>query len=77
MESSVWPRIVLAVLTVLVLCYLGQSLAQGQAEAQGPRSTVRAWLSRYRNAFWCYGLFLAFLLNGLLQYVQGRGSINP
>ncbi len=62
MESSVWPRSVLAVLTVLVLCYLGQSLRKCRIEAREPRSTVRAWLSRYRNAFWCYGLFLIFLL---------------
>ena len=62
MESSVWPRIVLAVLTVLVLCYLGQSLRGGHAQDRRTPSTVRAWLSRYRNAFWCYGLFLAFLL---------------
>ena len=62
MESSIWPRIVLAVLTALVLCYLGQSLRQKPAGGRQSSTTFGTWLSRYRNALWCYGLFLAFLL---------------
>ena len=63
MESTVWPRIILAALTLLALVYLGQSLGRASTQGSGASRGLRAWLSRYRNAFWCYGLFLAFLLS--------------
>jgi hypothetical protein len=63
MESTVWPRIILAALTVLTLVYLGQSLrGMSPGDSEAPLS-VRAWFVRYRNAFFCYGLFLVFLLS--------------
>lgn len=62
MESTVWPRIILAALTLLTLIYLGQSLRRVSTEPTGEPAGLRTWLVRYTNAFWCYGLFLAFLL---------------
>jgi hypothetical protein len=61
MESTVWPRIILATLTGLALVYLGQSLRAAPEEGAA-RLSLRTWITRYKNAFWCYGLFLAFLL---------------
>jgi putative tricarboxylic transport membrane protein len=60
--SEVWPRIVLAVLFVLSSIYLIQSVRQGGGGASGDEPRQR-FLSKYRNAFWCYGLFLAFLVS--------------
>ncbi len=57
--ADVWPRLILGVLFVLSAVYLFQSVRKG------PGKTVTheaGFLSRYRNAILCYGLFLAFLL---------------
>ncbi|MBE9553752.1 MAG: tripartite tricarboxylate transporter TctB family protein [Proteobacteria bacterium] len=61
---SVWPRVILSALTVLTVIYLGQSLkgAFGEQETITAGDGFRAWLKRYRNPLWCYGLFLAFLV---------------
>lgn len=65
MGSATWPRAVLTLLTVLVLIYLADSLrgvhaGQEDDEQRGPG--LLGWLAYYRNALWCYALFLAFLL---------------
>ena len=57
--AEVWPRLILAVMFVLSTIYLFQSVRKGPADAGGPKA---GFLSRYRNAILCYGLFLAFLL---------------
>lgn len=57
--ADVWPRIVLAVLFALSTLYLFQSVRMGPDEAAKNKA---GFLSRYRNAFLCYGLFLGFLL---------------
>lgn len=61
---SVWPRVILGALTLLTVIYLGQSLrgAFGEEETDTAGGGFRAWLRRYRNPLWCYGLFLAFLV---------------
>jgi putative tricarboxylic transport membrane protein len=61
MGSEVWPQLILAILFVLSLGYLFQSL-RGDHEA-GPGGGLKGWLGRYRNALSCYGLFLLFLLS--------------
>ena len=59
--SEVWPQLVILVLFVLSLAYLRQSLrGTGGAESAGGGFTV--WIGRYRNALWCYALFLVFLV---------------
>lgn len=63
MESTVWPRIIIAALTGLTLIFLGQSLRKDSVESSGEPRGLGAWLARYKNAFWCYGLFLVFLLS--------------
>ncbi len=57
--AEVWPRLILAVMLALSLVYLVQSMRKGPRAA----ATAKAGLfARYRNALWCYALFLAFLL---------------
>ncbi len=57
--ADVWPRLILAVLAVLSAVYLFQSVRKGPGEMVTHEA---GFLSRYRNAILCYGLFLAFLL---------------
>ena len=65
--AEVWPRIVLFALAVLSAVYLLRSVKQGVPEPvadadPGPRS-LAGRIGRYQNAYWCYGLFLIFLLS--------------
>ncbi len=68
MNSAVWPRAVLAALALASVIYLAQALRGNFAPApeagdEAPRSHgLLTWLASYRNAFFCYGLFLLFLL---------------
>ena len=67
MDSTVWPRIILGALVVTSLIYLWQALrgdiaAQAAQQPESSGGGLAGWLHRYRNAFACYGLFLAFLL---------------
>lgn len=59
MGSEVWPRIILAVLIVLTLAYLAQSLRAGRGTEAAKDDT---WLRRHGNALRCFGLFAVFLL---------------
>lgn len=61
MQSSVWPQVVLVVLTVFSLGLLGQSIVKPRAEA-APTETAPGGLGRYRNALIVYALFFLFLL---------------
>lgn len=68
MNSTVWPRAVLAVLALASVIYLAQALRgtfapAPEADDEIPKNHgLLAWLASYRNAFFCYGLFLLFLL---------------
>lgn len=63
MGSEVWPQLILGVLFVLTLAYLFQSLRKGPDEAPAQEDrTFKGWLYHYRNALWCYVLFLVFLV---------------
>ncbi len=58
--AEVWPQLIITLLFVLSAVYLFQSVRQ---PSRSPDKTPRpGFLARYRNAIWCYGLFLAFLL---------------
>lgn len=67
MQSHVWPRIILVVLAFCSVLYLFRSaVSPEQRDAEDlPEGDggIAGWVSRYRNAFICFGLFLAFLLS--------------
>lgn len=64
LPPSTWPRVILAALTILSLIYLAQSVRRGPdapaADAERPTS-LREWLHHWRNPFWCFALFFAYL----------------
>ena len=65
MGADVWPKIILVPLILCTLAYLARSIRNGpeeSSEAAAPGVTGESLLSRYRNVFICYGLFLVFLL---------------
>lgn len=65
MQSSVWPQVILAALTVACLALLAQAVLRGSTGGETPddgRRGIAGWLLRYRNALIVYGLFLVFLL---------------
>lgn len=68
MGAEVWPRTILIPLILCTLAYLAKSIRAGapesdpgEADADRPAG-LTGWLVTYRNVFYCYGLFLAFLL---------------
>lgn len=62
LSPAAWPRAIIAVLTLLSLGYLVQSLRAGAPETDAERPDFRTWLKSMRNVFWCFALFLAYLL---------------
>jgi hypothetical protein len=65
MGAEVWPRIILALLSVLSLIYLIQSLRSGEVQAStssAPGEAVAGWWGRYQNAIYCFALFFGFLV---------------
>lgn len=61
MPSSVWPQVVLGVLTVFCLVMLGQSVLKPSA-AKPESSGASGGIGRYRNAITVYVLFFLFLV---------------
>lgn len=61
MPSSVWPQVVLGILTVFCLVLLGQSIAKASAPVPEDRAESGG-IGRYRNAITVYILFFLFLL---------------
>lgn len=61
MQSSVWPQIVLGVLTVFCLAMLGQSVLKPSV-AKAESSAGSGGIGRYRNAITVYILFFLFLV---------------
>ncbi|HET7409985.1 MAG TPA: tripartite tricarboxylate transporter TctB family protein [Paracoccaceae bacterium] len=70
LSPSTWPRIILGILTVLELIYLLQSVKQGTAGETGAPAQdaspadegLIAGILGLRNIFWCFALFLVYLL---------------
>ena len=66
LKPSTWPRVILALLALLSLVYLAQSLKgagdQAEIDEDKPRD-VRGWLAYWRNIFWCFALFFAYLVS--------------
>ncbi len=61
MQSSVWPQVVLGVLTVFCLAMFGQSVLKPTI-AKSETSAASGGIGRYRNAITVYILFFLFLV---------------
>jgi hypothetical protein len=65
LSPAAWPRVVVAILTMLSLVYLVQSIRKGVPEAapeeDGPK-TIAEFVAYWRNVFWVFALFLVYLL---------------
>lgn len=59
--AEVWPQLIIGLLFILSLVYLFQSVGGAHAP-EAEQAKPAGFFARYRNAIWCYGLFLAFLL---------------
>lgn len=61
MSSSLWPRAILAPLTLLSLIYLVKSIAEAADVEYPSRGGLTGWVQYYRNPIVCFGLFFVFL----------------
>ena len=65
LSPATWPRVIIAILTVLTLIYLVQSIRMGVPEApleeDGPGS-IAGFIAHWRNVLWVFALFLVYLL---------------
>jgi len=61
---STWPRVIIAVLTLLSLIYLVQSLRAGprNEEARAVPPGLKGFLTYWRNPIVCFAMFFAFLI---------------
>ena len=65
LSPAVWPRVIIAVLTVLTLIYLMQSIRMGVPEApavEDSPGSIAGFVAHWRNVFWVFALFLVYLL---------------
>ena len=66
LSPATWPRVIIAILIVLTLIYLVQSIRRGVPEAppekDGPKS-IAGFVAYWRNVFWVFALFLVYLLS--------------
>ena len=69
LSPATWPRVVVGLLTVLSVIYLVQSIrkgvpapAEGETSPKTDRGGVVGFFAHWRNVFWCFALFLAYLL---------------
>ena len=70
LSPAAWPRTVVGVLALLSLIYLFQSIRRGLPEeperSEGTAETaprgLGQWIAYWRNVFWVFALFLAYLL---------------
>ena len=61
MGSEVWPQAILAILAVLTLIYLAQSVRSTTGVRIGGGDGLRGFVIKYQNALWCYALFTVFV----------------
>jgi hypothetical protein len=66
LSPATWPRVIIAILIVLTLIYLVQSIRRrvpdAPPEADGPWS-IAEFVAYWRNVFWVFALFLVYLLS--------------
>lgn len=65
LRPSTWPRVVLAILTLLSFLYLLQSLREGPSQLVGEHESrppgVAGFFAYWRNPIFCFVMFFAFL----------------
>lgn len=61
MSSALWPRIILAPLTVLSFILLVRSMFQERSEDE-KKGGVGGWLAYYKNPILVFGFFFVFLV---------------
>ena len=61
MSSSLWPRAILAPLTLLSLVYLVKSIVEAADVEYPSRGGLKGWFQYYRSPIICFGLFFVFL----------------
>jgi hypothetical protein len=67
LSPAAWPRTIVGILTLLSLIYLVQSIRRGVPEepvesAENAPRGFGEWFAHWRNVFWVFALFLAYLL---------------
>ena len=67
LPPSTWPRIILAVLSLLSLIYLFQSLRghrdrEGEPVEPAREPGIRGWFDYWRNPIFCFLMFLLYLM---------------
>jgi len=66
LSPATWPRVIIAVLTVLTLIYLVQSIREGVPEAptgEDSPGSIAGFVAYWRNIIWVFALFLVYLLS--------------
>lgn len=64
LSPATWPRMIIAILTLLSAIYLVQSVRSGPAQ-EGEKTEwagFGAFFARWRNVLWVFALFLGYLL---------------
>lgn len=65
LSPATWPQVVVGLLALLSAIYLVQSIRKGVPEPDGDKAAplgVAGFLAYWRNVFWCFALFLVYLL---------------
>ena len=66
LSPATWPRVIIAILTMLTLIYLAQSIRKGVPDAppqEDSPKTIAEFGAYWRNVFWVFALFLVYLLS--------------
>ncbi len=63
LSPATWPRTIVGVITLLSLIYLVQSIRRGVPEAPAEKATrgLGEWMAHWRNVFFVFALFFAYL----------------
>ena len=64
LSPATWPRVIVGVITLLSLIYLVQSIRRGVPEEPAEKVTrgLGEWIAHWRNVFFVFALFLAYLV---------------
>jgi hypothetical protein len=68
LSPATWPRVIIGILTLLSVIYLVQSIRKGVpgaepgVEGDAMAGGIAGFVAYWRNVFWCFALFLAYLL---------------